>query len=139
MALIKVKDLKSMEKYTKKDILEMAKAENVQYVRLQFTDILGNIKAVEIAVGQLSDALDNKIMFDGSSIEGFVRIKEADMYLHPDSRLGSFSISRIRAYGKIARLICDVYTPYGKPFVGDPRFILKQTMVKDERYGLCRR
>jgi glutamine synthetase len=74
-----------MAKYTKKDILEMAKAQDVQYVRLQFTDILGTIKAVEIAVGQLEDALDNKIMFDGSSIEGFVRIKEADMYLAPRS------------------------------------------------------
>jgi len=137
MALIKVKDLKIMEKYTKKDILEMAKAENVQYVRLQFTDILGNIKAVEIAVGQLPDALDNKIMFDGSSIEGFVRIKEADMYLRPDLSTWMILSFEDSSHGKIARLICDVYTPYGKPFIGDPRYILKQTIAKMEEAGFA--
>ena len=73
-----------MAKYTKSEILARAKKEAVSYVRLQFTDILGTIKAVEISVSQLEDALDNKIIFDGSSVEGFVRIKEADMVLHPD-------------------------------------------------------
>ena len=73
-----------MRKFTKSEILKIAKEENVGYIRLQFTDILGTIKAVEISVAQLEDALDNKIMFDGSSIEGFVRIKEADMFLRPD-------------------------------------------------------
>jgi glutamine synthetase len=124
-------------KYTKKDIFEMAKAENVQYVRLQFTDILGTIKAVEIAVGQLDDALDNKIMFDGSSIEGFVRIKEADMYLRPDTLHLDDSQFRRFCHGKIARLICDVYTPYGKPFIGDPRYILKQVVAKMEAAGFA--
>lgn len=124
-----------MKKYTKKDILQMAEDENVQYVRLQFTDILGTIKAVEIAVGQLEDALDNKIMFDGSSIEGFVRIKEADMYLRPDYSTWMVLGFEDSTYGKIARLICDVYTPYGKPFPGDPRFILKQTVEKMKTAG----
>ena len=126
-----------MAKYTKKDILDMAKAENVQYVRLQFTDILGTIKAVEIAVGQLPEALDNKIMFDGSSIEGFVRIKEADMYLRPD--LATWMVLNFEdgSHGKIARLICDVYTPYGKPFPGDPRYILKQAIAKMEEAGFA--
>ena len=68
-----------MDKYTREDILEMAKKEDVRYIRLQFTDILGTIKAVEIPVNKLKEALDGEIMFDGSSIEGFVRIKEADM------------------------------------------------------------
>ncbi len=115
-----------MEKYTRKDILKIAKDENVRYIRLQFTDMLGTIKAVEIPVSKLNDALNNKIMFDGSSIEGFVRIKEADMYLKPD--LDSWLILGFESinYGKVARLICDVYTPYGKPFPGDPRFILKR-------------
>ena len=115
-----------MEKYTRKDILKIAKDENVRYIRLQFTDMLGTIKAVEIPVSKLDDALNNKIMFDGSSIEGFVRIKEADMYLKPD--LDSWLILGFESinYGKVARLICDVYTPYGKPFPGDPRFILKR-------------
>jgi glutamine synthetase len=115
-----------MEKYTRKDILQMAKDNNVKYVRLQFTDILGTIKAVEISVSQLEDALDNKIMFDGSSIEGFVRIKEADMYLHPDISTWLILDFEDSAYGKVARLICDVYTPYGKPFVGDPPFHLEE-------------
>ncbi|MFA5283006.1 MAG: type I glutamate--ammonia ligase [Bacilli bacterium] len=115
-----------MASYTRKDILKIAKDENVRYVRLQFTDMLGTIKAVEIPVSKLDDALNNKIMFDGSSIEGFVRIKEADMYLKPD--LDSWLILTFENinYGKVARLICDVYTPYGKPFPGDPRFILKR-------------
>lgn len=126
---------KTMEKYTKKDILEMAKAEDVQYVRLQFTDILGTIKAVEIGVGQLPDALDNKIMFDGSSIEGFVRIKEADMYLRPDLSTWMVLNFEDNSHGKIARLICDVYTPYGKPFPGDPRFVLKQVVARMKDAG----
>ncbi|MCI2111030.1 MAG: type I glutamate--ammonia ligase [Bacilli bacterium] len=124
-----------MQKYTKKDILEMAKAEDVQYVRLQFTDILGTIKAVEIAVSQLPAALGNKIMFDGSSIEGFVRIKEADMYLRPDLSTWMVLDFEDSSHGKIARLVCDVYTPYGKPFPGDPRFILKQAISKMREAG----
>ncbi|MCR4562768.1 MAG: type I glutamate--ammonia ligase [Bacilli bacterium] len=124
-----------MKKYTKKDILALAKSENVRYVRLQFTDILGTIKAVEIAVGQLPDALDNKIMFDGSSIEGFVRIKEADMYLRPDIDTWMVLPFEDTAHGKVARLICDVYTSYGKPFPGDPRYILKQAIAKMQKAG----
>ena len=115
-----------MGKITKSEILKRAKEEGVSYVRLQFTDILGNIKAVEISVSQLEDALDNKIMFDGSSIEGFVRIKEADMYLRPDLDTWKILDFEDARYGRLARLICDVYTSYGKPFQGDPRYILKR-------------
>lgn len=115
-----------MRKYTKSDILKMAKAESVSYIRLQFTDILGTIKAVEISASQLEDALDNKIMFDGSSIEGFVRIKEADMFLRPDLDTWMILDFEDKTYGKVARLICDIYTSYGKPFPGDPRYILKR-------------
>ena len=115
-----------MKKYTKADILAMAKKDNVRYVRFQFSDILGSIKAVEISVSQLSDALDNKIMFDGSSVEGFVRIKEADMFLHPDYDTWIVLPFEDSEYGTVARMICDVYTSYGKPFQGDPRYILKK-------------
>lgn len=73
-----------MARYTREDIFRLAKEENVKYIRLQFTDLLGVIKNVEIPVSQLTKALDNKMMFDGSSIEGFVRIEESDMYLFPD-------------------------------------------------------
>ncbi len=73
-----------MGKYTKEDILRMAREQNVRFVRLQFTDILGCMKNVAITVNQLEKALDNECMTDGSSIEGFVRIEESDMYIYPD-------------------------------------------------------
>lgn len=126
-----------MKKYSKSDILKMAKEEGVAYVRLQFTDILGTIKAVEISATQLEDALDNKIMFDGSSIEGFVRIKEADMYLRPDINTWLILDFEDNKYGKVARLICDVYTSYGKPFPGDPRYILKKQVKKLNDMGFA--
>jgi glutamine synthetase len=125
-----------MAKYTNADILRMAKEEEVRYVRLQFTDILGTIKAVEIPVGKLKDALDDKIIFDGSSIEGFVRIKEADMYLRPDLNTWLILPFEDLQYGKVARLICDVYTPKGKPFIGDPRYILKRNVRKMHDAGI---
>ncbi len=111
---------------TRNDIERMIKENNISYLRLQFTDMLGDVKAVEVPVRKLDDALNNKIMFDGSSIEGFVRIKEADMYLYPD--IDTFLVLPFEdnAYGGVARFICDVYTPDGKPFVGDPRDILKK-------------
>ena len=122
------KGKKFMGNYTKKQILNIAKEEKVHYVRLQFTDMLGALKAVEIPVSKLEDALNNQIMFDGSSIEGFVRIKEADMYLKPDLDTWLILNFEDSSYGKVARLICDVYTPYGKPFPGDPRFIFKRAI-----------
>src|SRR5213593_963763 len=108
-------------KETKAQILERTEREKIKFMRLQFTDILGTIKNVEIPDGQFEEALDGKIMFDGSSIEGFVRIEESDMYLRPD-----FSTFRIFPWAgatgeNVARLICDVFTPDGQPFSGDPR------------------
>lgn len=126
-----------MKKYSRSDILKMAEEEDVRYVRLQFTDILGTIKAVEISVKQLEDALDNKIMFDGSSIEGFVRIKEADMCLHPDYDTWQILDFEDMAHGKVAQMICDVYTSYGKPFTGDPRYILKTVVKKMNDMGIA--
>ena len=110
----------------REEMKRIIKENNISYLRLQFTDMLGDIKAVEVPISKLDDALNNKIMFDGSSIEGFVRIKEADMYLYPD--LNTFLVLPFEdnKYGGVARLICDVYTPEGKPFKGDPRYILKR-------------
>jgi glutamine synthetase len=123
-----------MAKYTKDDIFRMAKEENVKFIRLQFTDILGTIKNVEIPVSQLEKALDNKMMFDGSSIEGFVRIEESDMYLYPD--LDTWVIFPWTAEkGKVARLICDIYNPDGTPFAGDPRNNLKRVLKEMEELG----
>ncbi|MFD0872524.1 type I glutamate--ammonia ligase [Paenibacillus residui] len=119
--------------YTKEDILKIAKEENVRFIRLQFTDLLGTIKNVEIPLSQLPKALDNKMMFDGSSIEGYVRIEESDMYLYPD--LSTWVIFPWVAEDRVARLICDVYLPDGQPFPGDPRGILKRALQDAEAMG----
>lgn len=123
-----------MAKYTREDIERMAREENVSFIRLQFTDILGTIKNVEIPRSQLSKALDNKMMFDGSSIEGFVRIEESDMYLYPD--LDTWVIFPWTAEkGKVARLICDIYKSDGTPFEGDPRNNLKRVLQEMRELG----
>ncbi|MFC9542888.1 type I glutamate--ammonia ligase [Lysinibacillus sp. NPDC056959] len=123
-----------MGKYTKEDIKRLIEEKNVNFIRLQFTDILGTIKNVEIPVSQLDKALENKMMFDGSSIEGFVRIEESDMYLYPD--LDSFVVFPWTSEkGKVARFICDVYTAKGEPFAGDPRNNLKRILKKMEDMG----
>ena len=123
-----------MSKYTKGDILRMAKENDVRFIRLQFTDIFGTLKNVAITLSQLEKALDNECMFDGSSLEGFVRIEESDMNLRPD--LDSFVIFPWRPQqGKVARLICDVYKSDGTPFEGDPRFVLKRALKEAEEMG----
>ena len=123
-----------MGKYTKEDIKRLIEEKNVSFIRLQFTDILGTIKNVEIPVSQLDKALENKMMFDGSSIEGFVRIEESDMYLYPD--LDTFVVFPWTSEkGKVARLICDVYTAKGEPFAGDPRNNLKRILKKMKDMG----
>jgi glutamine synthetase len=117
-------------------ILERIEREKVKFMRLQFTDILGTIKNVEIPDRQFEEALDGQIMFDGSSIEGFVRIEESDMYLKPD--LATFSVFPWAGPNgeNIGRMICDIYTPDGTPFVGCPRTTLKRVIGMAEERGL---
>lgn len=123
-----------MVKYSKEDILRIVREQDVKFIRLQFTDIFGILKNVAITVEQLEKALDNKCMFDGSSIEGFVRIEESDMYLRPDPN--TFVIFPWRPQtGKVARLICDIYNPDDTPFEGDPRYILKRALEKATKMG----
>ena len=122
-----------MNNYTKAEILKIAKEKEVRFVRLQFTDILGSIKNVAISVSQLEKALDNQCMFDGSSIEGFVRIEESDMKLHPD--YNSFALFPWRENNSVARLICDVYKPDGTPFHGSPRQVLKNVLDEAKDLG----
>lgn len=106
--------------YSKDDIRKIVKDEDVKFLRLMFTDLFGTIKNVEVPITQLDKLLANKLMFDGSSIEGFVRIEESDMYLYPDlSTWMIFPWSTDR--GKIARVICQVYRPNGEPYAADPR------------------
>ena len=101
--------------YTRDDIMRLAEEEDVGFIRLQFTDMFGMMKNIAITISQLEKALDNGCMFDGSSIEGFVRIEESDMFLYPD--LNTFDIFPWRPQqGKVARLICDVYRPDGTAY-----------------------
>lgn len=121
-------------KYSKKDILQIANDEGVNYIRLVFTSLLGTVKNVEVPITQLEKALDNNVMFDGSSIEGFVRIHESDMYLYPD--LNTWLIFPWQpGEAKIARLICDVYTADREPFPGDPRGNLKRVIREMNELG----
>ena len=116
-----------MAKYTKEDILKLVEENGVRFIRLQFKDIFGALKNVAITEKQLEKALDNQMMFDGSSIDGFVRIEESDMYLRPN--LDTFVIFPWRPQqGKVARLICDIYRPDGTPFEGDPRYALRRAI-----------
>ncbi len=119
---------------SKKDILDLASSSNVHFLRLQFTDILGVNKNVEIPRSQFAKALDGDIMFDGSSIEGFVRIEESDMLLSPD-----LSTFQIFPWGdddnRVARLICDINTPDGEPFAGDPRRVLRRQLDRARGLG----
>ncbi len=123
-----------MSRYTKQDIMRRIEEEDIEFIRLQFTDMFGSLKNVAITSSQLGKALDNKCMFDGSSIEGFVRIEESDMYLYPD--LDTFEIFPWRPQqGKVARLICDVYKADGTPFEGDPRYVLRRVLEEAKEMG----
>src|SRR5205809_5050445 len=119
---------------TKRDILELLKKQDVAFLRLQFTDILGVNKNVEVPQSQFEKALEGDVMFDGSSIEGFVRIEESDMVLKPD--LGTF---RILPYddegGKVARVICDIYNPDGSAFAGWTLAPLKRQIARAQALG----
>ena len=120
--------------YTKEQVVKIVKEQDVRFIRLQFTDIFGALKNVAITASQIEKAMDNKCMFDGSSIEGFTRIEESDMYLYPDP--DTFVIFPWRPQdGKVARLICDIYTPDGKPFAGCPRQILKRNLKQASELG----
>jgi glutamine synthetase len=122
-------------KYTKKDIFRIVEEEDVAFIRLQFCDIFGMPKNIAIAASQLESALNNECMFDGISVEGFVRSHDSDMYLYPD--LDSFEIYPWRPQsGKVARMFCSVYTIDKKPFMGDPRNILKNVVERGRELGL---
>jgi glutamine synthetase len=119
---------------TKEDVRSMVREYGVKFIRLQFTDIFGVLKNVSITVEQLDKALDNELMFDGSSIEGFVRIEESDMYLHPDP--STFVVFPWKPRdGAVARLICDIYNADGTPFIGDPRHVLRRALAEAAEMG----
>lgn len=122
--------------WTKEAILNDALEKNVRFIRLMFTDITGTIKNVEVPFSQLEKALDGNMMFDGSSIEGFVRIEESDMYLVPDYETWLvFNWHEKEGDARIARLICDVESTNRKPFAGDPRSNLKRVLEQMKTFG----
>ena len=120
-------------------ILERVEREKVKFMRLQFVDILGAIKNVEVPDQQFAEALDGRIMFDGSSIEGFVRTEESDMYLKPD--LNTFQVFPWTYAGseRVARIICDIANPDGTPFAGCPRSTLKRVVALAGERGFAMR
>ncbi|SHJ47234.1 type I glutamate--ammonia ligase [Desulfofundulus thermosubterraneus] len=123
-----------MAQLTNDDVRHLAKELGVKFIRLQFTDIFGVLKNVSITVEQLDKALNGELMFDGSSIEGFVRIEESDMYLRPDP--ATFVVFPWRPRdGAVARLICDIFNADGTPFIGDPRYVLKRVIAEAREMG----
>ena len=122
------------KRWVPEEVIRMAKENDVKFVRLQFTDIFGMSKNVAITVDHLEQALQNKYMLDGSSIDGFARIEESDMCLYPD--IDTFTVFPWRPQnGRVARLVCDVYHPDGTPFEGDPRYILKKALTEAHKMG----
>jgi len=122
-----------MKKMVKEVILDKVKKLKIKFIRLRFTDILGMPKNVEIPIREFEKALDGKIMFDGSSIQGFVRIEESDMYLKPD--YSTFTINPWEEEKDVARITCDVCNPDGSPFEGCPRTNLKRVVREVEKMG----
>ena len=124
----------AMSKNTKEDILRIVEEENVEFIRLQFTDLFGNLKNIAITANHLEEALNNEITFNGASVNGFADGETSEMYLHPD--LDTMAIFPWRPqHGKVARLLCDVYNVDGTPFEGDPRYVLKKAIRKAAELG----
>ena len=121
--------------WTKERVLAEVRENEVDFIHLQFTDVVGVVKGVTIPIRQLEEALESGVWFDGSSIQGFARIAESDMYLMPD--LETFAVIPWEKHpGRVtARLICDVYTPSFEPFAGDPRGVLKRVLAEVQEMG----
>ena len=116
-----------MSHYTKKDIMRMVEEEDVEFIRLQFTDLFGNLKNAAVTASQLEKVLDNRYVFDGSCVEGFLHDNDMDMFLCPD--LDTLAIFPWRPQqGKVARLICDIQKRDGSPYEGDSRCILQKVL-----------
>ncbi|MCX7716363.1 MAG: glutamine synthetase family protein [Endomicrobia bacterium] len=115
----------------KKEILEIVKSKRIRFVEMWFTDILGRIKTFTITVNELPEALETGMGFDGSSVEGFARIYESDLIAKPDPN--SFKILPYRE--NTAKMVCDIYTPDGKPYQGDPRYCLKNNLQELKKFG----
>lgn len=123
-----------MNNYTKEDIMKLVEEEDVEFIRLQFTDLFGSLKNMAVTASQLEKALEGRFMFDGSAIEGFASIEDSDLYLKPDPNTLEIFPWRPQQ-GKVARLICDIVRPDGTPFEGDSRYILKRALREAAEMG----
>ncbi|MFC2122702.1 glutamine synthetase family protein [Bacteroidota bacterium] len=119
----------------KEYVLRMAKEQDVTFVRLWFTDIVGILKGFAITVGELQNALEHGMGFDGSSIEGFARIDESDMVAIPDTETFRFLPRKDNEQYTVAQMFCDIAKPGGEPFEGDPRFVLKRNLKRAAELG----
>lgn len=119
---------------TKQNIIELVEEEDVKFIRLQFTDMTGQMRNLAVTVSKLMEALDNKVIIDGSPLKGVMCLEDCDLQLRPD--LDTFTIFPWRPHsGRVARLICDLYTPDGKPLVCDPRMVLKREIARAAKLG----
>jgi glutamine synthetase len=118
-----------------KEVLNKAKADKVVFINLQFTDIMGSLKEVTAPIKALPEIMEHGAWFDGSSVEGFARIHESDLYLKPDPDTYSVIPWLNSPEGNTARMICDIYKPDGNPFEGDPRFVLKKMIKRAGKMG----
>ena len=121
---------------TKKDVLKVVKQRNIKFIKLWFTDVLGFQKGISITRRELAKAMEDGMGFDGSSIEGFARIEESDMVAMPDPSTFQLIPWRAKKDGLSARMFCDILKPNGRPFEGDPRYILKKNLKKAKDMGL---
>ena len=119
----------------KEYVLKMAKEHDVKFIRLWFTDILGILKSFAITVEELEGALEQGMGFDGSSIQGFARIDESDMVALPDPDTFQLLPWRPKEHHAVARMFCDILRPGGKPFEGDPRYVLKKNLERAAKMG----
>ena len=126
---------KDQKTESKEYVLKMAKENDVRFIRLWFTDILGMLKSFAISIDELEGALDEGMGFDGSSIEGFARIDESDMVAKPDPDTFQILPWRPLEHNAVARMFCDILKPGGQPFEGDPRFVLKRNLKKAADLG----
>ena len=119
----------------KEYVLKTAKEHDVKFIRMWFTDILGFLKSFAVTVEELEGALEDGMGFDGSSIEGFCRIDESDMMAVPDPETFQLLPWRPKERHAVARMFCDIVTPEGEPFVGDPREVLKRNLKRAADLG----
>src|SRR5687768_17426510 len=132
MAQVEERGRATSEPEERQRVLDQVKREDVKFVHLWFTDIEGHLKSFSVTPAELEGALDDGMGFDGSSISGFNAIEESDMVAIPDP--STFQLMPNGEH-KVARMICDIFTPDGKPYDGDSRFVLRRAIERMEGLG----